>query len=67
MRKKLYRSRTDRKLAGILGGFGEYLGVDPTLLRVLFVILSIVTVFFPFALAYLICAFIIPNDDGVIS
>lgn len=67
MGKKLYRSRSNKKVAGILGGLGQYLGIDPTLLRVLFVILSIITVFFPFALVYLICAFIIPYDNGVID
>ena len=37
--KKLYRSRTDRMMAGVCGGLGRYLGVDPTLIRLAFVLL----------------------------
>ena len=36
--KKLYRSRNDRKIAGVCGGLGEYFGIDPTLVRLLFVL-----------------------------
>jgi phage shock protein PspC (stress-responsive transcriptional regulator) len=39
--KRLYRSRTDRKLAGVCGGLGEYFNVDPTLVRVLFVLATL--------------------------
>ena len=35
--RKLYRSTTDKKLAGICGGLGEYFNVDPTVVRILFV------------------------------
>ena len=35
--KKLYRSTMDKKMAGICGGLGEYLNVDPTVMRILFV------------------------------
>jgi phage shock protein C len=41
--KRLYRSRSDRKVAGVLGGLGEYLNVDPTLLRVLFLVAAVIT------------------------
>jgi phage shock protein PspC (stress-responsive transcriptional regulator) len=41
--RKLYRSRTDRKIAGVIGGLAEYAGVDPTAARVLFLILAVVT------------------------
>lgn len=36
--KKLYRSRVDRKIGGVCGGLGEYFGIDPTLVRLLFVL-----------------------------
>ena len=39
MEKKLYRSRTNSIIAGICGGLGEYLNVDPTILRVVAVLL----------------------------
>jgi phage shock protein C len=41
--RKLYRSRTDRKLAGVLGGLAEYADVDPAAMRVIFLILAVVT------------------------
>lgn len=67
MSKRLYRSRSNKKVAGILGGLGQYFGIDPTILRVLFILLLIGTVVFPFALIYLILIFVIPYDDGVIE
>ena len=36
--KKLYRSRTDKKLCGVCGGFAEYFEIDPTILRILLII-----------------------------
>ena len=37
--KRLYRSTTDRKVAGVCGGLGEYFGVDPTIIRIIWVAL----------------------------
>lgn len=39
MAKKLYRSRTDRKIAGVCGGLAEYFDIDPVIPRLIFVIL----------------------------
>ncbi len=39
--RKLYRSRTDRKLAGVCGGLAQYFNTDATLIRVLFVVLAV--------------------------
>ncbi|GIK54889.1 MAG: PspC domain-containing protein [Chloroflexi bacterium] len=39
--KKLYRSQSDRWLGGVCGGLGAYVGIDPTLIRILFVLLVI--------------------------
>ena len=39
--KKLYRSSTDRMLAGVCGGLGEYLGIDPTLVRLAVALMAI--------------------------
>jgi phage shock protein C len=41
--KRFYRSKSDRKLAGVCGGIAQYLNMDPTLVRILWVILSIVS------------------------
>ncbi|HEV8651582.1 MAG TPA: PspC domain-containing protein [Actinomycetes bacterium] len=40
--RKLYRSRTNRKLAGVCGGLAQYFNLDATLIRVLFVVLAVV-------------------------
>ncbi|MGC9666685.1 PspC domain-containing protein [Planosporangium sp. 12N6] len=41
--RRLYRSRTDRMLAGVCGGIADYSRMDPTIVRVLFVVLAFVT------------------------
>lgn len=59
--KKLYRSLTDRKLAGVCGGLGEYLSADPTLIRLLSAFLFVVTGFVPGIITYIIGWIIIPE------
>ena len=61
MLKRLYRSSTDKMLAGICGGLGDYFNVDSTLIRLLFVLLLFMS-WFTFILVYLIAVFIIPID-----
>ena len=41
MQKKLMRSRNETMIAGVCGGLGEYFGVDPTLMRLVFVLLAL--------------------------
>ena len=41
MQRKLYRSRNDSRIAGVCGGLGEYLDIDPTLVRLIFVLLAL--------------------------
>jgi len=59
--KRLYRSETNKTWAGILGGVGEYFNVDPTLIRLLFLLLVVMTGFFPGLLAYIIAMAIVPK------
>lgn len=59
--KKLYRSKTDKKIAGVCGGLGEYLGVDPTVIRIAFVILALPGGL-PGVLPYLLLWLIIPEQ-----
>ncbi|MFC4322444.1 PspC domain-containing protein [Litchfieldia salsa] len=63
--KKLYRSRTNRKFAGVVGGLAEYLGMDSTLLRILFV-LGLFISFGTFFLVYLVWIFVVPNERDAI-
>lgn len=66
MEKKLYRIKNGKKLAGVCGGVAEYLNMDPTVVRALWAIISL------FAgtgvLAYIVCAFVIPEKpDDIID
>lgn len=63
--KKLYRSNKEKMLAGVFGGIGEYFSVDPTLLRVGFVLLVILTAIIPGIIAYVVMALIIPQSPVV--
>ena len=60
MEKKLYRSRTDKQLAGVCAGLANYLGMDPTVVRLVWALVSL------FAgaglIAYIVCALVIPEE-----
>ena len=62
--RPLRRSRTSRMIAGVVGGVAEYFGVDPTLLRVIYVVGSIVSAAFPGAIVYILLWALIPEADG---
>ena len=59
--RPLRRSRTNRQIAGVVGGLAEYLGVDPTLLRVIYVVGSLVSAAFPGVLVYLLLWLLVPE------
>ena len=61
-KKRIYRSRGDRMVAGVLGGWSAYLGLDPSLVRLVYVLLLILTGFFPGIFFYLVMAIIIPLE-----
>ena len=60
--KRLYRS-PNRIVAGVCGGIAEYFELDPTLIRVVYVTLSLFSVAFPGLLLYIILMILIPNYD----
>lgn len=60
--KRLHRSRGDQKLAGVLGGVADYVGLDPSLIRIVYVIVTILTGFVPGIFLYLVMAFIVPLE-----
>ncbi|MDR1735093.1 MAG: PspC domain-containing protein [Oscillospiraceae bacterium] len=62
--KKLYRSATDKKLCGVLGGLAQYFSFDVTALRVLYVVVSIFSACFPGILVYIILWMIIPEEPA---
>jgi phage shock protein PspC (stress-responsive transcriptional regulator) len=58
--RRLYRSRTDRKLAGVCGGLAQYSNLDATLLRVLFVVLALLGG--PGLVIYLLMWILVPEE-----
>jgi len=59
--KRIYLSMTDKKIAGVCGGFGEALDIDPTLIRLGVVFLCLITAVIPLTLTYIIAWLIIPE------
>jgi phage shock protein PspC (stress-responsive transcriptional regulator) len=59
--RKLYLSRTDKKIAGVCGGIAEYFGLDSTLVRLAFVILALLG--FSSVIVYIACWFIFPSEE----
>jgi phage shock protein C len=66
MKKQLARSRSNRKLSGVIGGLSRYVGIDATILRVIFIILLIPTGFFPLVIVYGLLAFVLPHEEEAI-
>jgi phage shock protein C len=62
MRKSLRRSRSNRMVAGVVGGLAQYWSIDPTLARVVYVVGSIVSAAFPGLVVYLLLWLIIPEE-----
>ena len=63
--KKLYRSNTNTVFAGVIGGVGEYFDIDPTLLRLAYIVITIFTGVFPAILGYITAYLIVPQKPSV--
>ena len=61
MQKPLRRSRSNRMIAGVVGGLAEYWSLDPTLARVIFVVVSVLSAAFPGILVYAVLWLVIPE------
>ncbi len=61
-KRKLYRSKNDKIVAGIFGGLGDYFDIDSNLLRLIGLLVLVFTAFVPFLIIYIIAMFIIPSD-----
>jgi phage shock protein C len=61
--RRLTRSSRHKMIAGVCGGLAEYFQIDPTVVRVAYVLISIVSVAFPGILAYIILMFVMPPAD----
>ncbi|MCF0193482.1 MAG: PspC domain-containing protein [Prevotella sp.] len=63
MEKRLTRSLTERKLSGVCGGIAEYFDVDPTLVRVAYLLLTFFSAAFPGIILYIILAILMPEKN----
>lgn len=59
MNKRLYRSNSDRRIAGVCGGLAEYFGIDPVIIRIVWLVCAIAGVGI---LAYLLFWLLVPNN-----
>lgn len=62
--KKLYLSKNDRKLLGVCGGISEMVGIDSTIVRLVFVFLCIITGILPLVATYIVAAIITPEKPN---
>lgn len=60
MSKKLYKSTTDRKLCGVCAGIANYLNIDPTVVRLLWALITFLGG--AGVIAYIVCALVIPDE-----
>ena len=63
MTTTLRRSRSDRMIAGVVGGLARHFGWDSTLLRIIYVVVSILSAAFPGMLVYIILWIIMPEGE----
>lgn len=61
--RPLRRSRNNRWIAGVVGGLAEYFGLDPTLARVIYLLVSIFSAAFPGIIVYIILWILMPMGD----
>lgn len=65
MERRLTKSRTNRMLSGVCGGLGEYLEIDPTLVRLAFALLTLLSGIGPGIVIYIVLAIIMPSEEDI--
>jgi phage shock protein C len=63
--KRLFRSSSDKMICGVCGGIAQYFGIDSTLVRVGWVVLTLISAGFGGVLAYIVAAIIIPDESKI--
>jgi phage shock protein C len=63
--RRLTRSNRSKMIAGVCGGLAEYLNMDPTVIRVLYVLVSVLSAAFPGVIAYIVLMFLMPPPEEV--
>lgn len=64
--KKLYRSTSNKKIGGVCAGLAEYFNIDPLIIRLGFVALTLMSGMFMGVIVYIICMLTIPEDQVII-
>jgi phage shock protein C len=62
--KRLTLSQSDKKIAGVCGGLGEYFDLDPTIVRLTVVVLGLITAVIPMVIGYLVAWMVIPHKSA---
>lgn len=65
--KKIYRSKSQRMISGVCGGIAHYFNIDPTIVRLVWVFVSIFSTAIPGLIIYLICVIVIPDEPDSID
>jgi phage shock protein C len=64
VKKRLFKSKKNKVLAGVFGGLGEYFDIDPTILRLAWLLVVVFTAVVPGTIAYIVAAIIMPQKQG---
>jgi phage shock protein C len=64
--KRLFKSSENKIISGVIGGLGEYFDVDPVLLRVGYVLITVFTAVFPGIIAYILMSMVVPKKPRII-
>lgn len=67
MTKKIHRLQSNKMIGGVCAGLADYLDIDATLIRLLFVAVGLLTALFPMFLFYIIAWIIVPVKDEVVE
>lgn len=63
MTKKLYKTEQDKVICGVCGGIGEYMNLDPNIVRLIAVLITLFSAGFPTVVAYLVMACVLPTKS----
>lgn len=67
-KSKTIKKSNNKKISGVCGGIAEYFEIDPSIVRLIYLVLTLATSFFPGVIIYIIAAFILPNEtDAPVS
>ncbi|MCD8007231.1 MAG: PspC domain-containing protein [Oscillospiraceae bacterium] len=63
--KKLCKDRSNKMICGVCAGIAEYFGIDPTVVRVIWALATLILALFVGIIAYIVCALILPDKSTI--